>query len=975
MARDINDTLNRVRYTATLGQTVFTIPFAFDLSTDLKVWRNKALLGIGIDALVADYTVTGEGGTSGTLTLTVPSAPGDDILIVRDIPVARVGDFPINGPFDINSLNNQLDALTMMVQDIETRVDQRVLRLGVTDKPETIDNIPVLEDRRGRTLVFNEVSGNPEPGPSLAEITAASEAAIRARAAADEAASFAGYRDFESLSSLTANTTLTYAPGSNTTVVVGNVIRLRATGWAYQVVAANASYHIITAGGVCLIALPGANGFDVGAFGAVGDGVTDDTAKLVTAITYAASSKLALNWPGGNVYGFTNIYATVDDGVYNWVGTPRLKQLSTRVASTNAMQVGGKAIATTTLASSATTHAMSVTLTDASSVQVGDLIRLTTNRLMPGDNRNDPNNAFSQLVRVNGKSGNIVSFDDPLAFDFPVGVYVTGTAQAGTASTITLAAADTMTESSALGWLLAIISGANAGESRYIQSYNASTKVVGIGSQSNWTATPNNTSVYEIRRTVTATIYRPAKIISMPVNLTGYAESGVIVRGIQVLFCDSPVIDNADISGCSNNGLYTYNCYKATVSNCKIRGANYISTGGSGLGYGHCDIGCYATVAYGNTISNCRTCFDAVGGSLFLHRYGNTCIGGGKTYDGNDFWPIGSVDNYISSGLSSHTGSYGIVDDGNTLINIAFNKQRGLAQTFSNNIIKGAAVCGCEISYNDGLVCNNNVYQDGKTYRPSLYERGNNGFMSTSNDISYRPQCLVLIRHATMLPLSSVTVKGNYASAVTSSIVHLEAPVVAESMSLSVINNELDVISTTSQILSVIKADAGTVGLRDLVAYHNRIMVNGSNLGSDVSDNINMYPILDSLALNAVPSGQTITRRAVQTGPSQWLCILDDDTSAQIPVGVNNSVAEITVFERTYAVTNSYKGLVRGGSTTAIVEMHNSGCGFYTTVLTGTTGTDGQLNISLRSTDSRFILENRTGSAGMFVFNVQSVGT
>ena len=220
-----------------------------------------------------------------------------------------------------------------------------------------------------------------------------------------------------------------------------------------------------------------------------------------------------------------------------------------------------------------------------------------------------------------------------------------------------------------------------------------------------------------------------------------------------------------------------------------------------------------------------------------------------------------------------------------------------------------------------------------------------------------------------------MTVKGNFASALTNSFVSLASPSSASSMSLSVIDNEFDIVSNTASVLGVIKADAGTVGLRDLVAYHNRIMVNGSNLGSDVSDNINMYPILDSLALNAVPSGQTITRRAVQTGPSQWLCILDDDTSAQIPVGVNNSVAEITVFERTYAVTNSYKGLVRGGSTTAIVEMHNSGCGFYTTVLTGTTGTDGQLNISLRSTDSRFILENRTGSAGMFVFNVQSVRT
>lgn len=810
---------------------------------------------------------------------------------------------------------------------------------------------------------------------AAASQSAASVSAASAAASADQAATYSGARDFTNLASLLANTTLTYAGSGANSVQIGAIIRLRDTGWIYEVVASNASYDVATSGGVRMLVKPSDKGYDLRAFAPAGDGVTNDTAILVSAITRAATNNLPLYWPGSNVYGFTNITAMVGGGVYNWVGQPKLKQLSTRTASTNALEIGGATVATTTLASSATTHATSVTLTDASSVQTGDLIRLCTNRLMPGDNRNDPNNAFSQVVRVNGKSGNVVFLDDPLAFEFLVGVYATGIAQGGTSSTITLDAADTMTETSALGWLLSIIGGTGSGQSRYVQSFNATTKVVGIGTQSNWSVTPNNTSVYEIRGIVTATIYRPAKIISMPVEIAGYPESGVVVRGMQVSFCDSPVIDSADISGLSNHGLYTYNCYKATVSNCKIRGANYISTGGSGLGYGHYDIGCYATVAYGNTISNCRTCFDAIGGSLFLHRYGNTCIGGGKTYNGNNFWPIGSETDYIPSGLSSHTGSYGIVDDGNTLINIGFNKQRGLAQTFSNNTIKGAAVYGCEISYNDGLVCNNNVYQDGKTYRPSLYERGNNGFMSTSNDISYRPQCLVRIRHATMLPLSSVTVKGNYASAVTSSIVYLEAPVVAESMSLSVINNELDVISTTSQILSVIKADAGTVGLRELVAYHNRMMVNGSNLGNDVSDNINMYPIFDNLALNAVPSGQSITRRAIQTGPSQWLCILDDDTSAQIPIGVNNSVAEITVFERDYAVTNSYKGIVRGGSTTAIVEVHNSGCQLFTSVLTGTTGTDGKLNISVRSSDSRYIVENRTGSSGMFVVNIDSVRT
>lgn len=157
MTVDINDTPNRIRYTATASQTAFAVPFEFQANAQIKVYKNGTLL-----TLTTHYTLTGagvEGG--GTLTLVTGAALNDDILVVRDIAVERQGDFPVSGVFDVASLNSQLDALTMMVRDLETRIERRLLRLGVTDTPESMSDLPVKSARASKVLGF-DVSGNPE---------------------------------------------------------------------------------------------------------------------------------------------------------------------------------------------------------------------------------------------------------------------------------------------------------------------------------------------------------------------------------------------------------------------------------------------------------------------------------------------------------------------------------------------------------------------------------------------------------------------------------------------------------------------------------------------------------------------------------------------------------------------------------------------------------------------------------------------
>jgi hypothetical protein len=99
---------------------------------------------------------------------------------------------------------------------------------------------------------------------------------------------------FANVAALLADTTLTYS-----TVTAGNIVRTRSEGFAYEVAASGASdHHVTTAGGVKLYVLEGDSGrFDIRAFGAACDGVTNDTAKLSAAVAASAGKSLDIS-PG-----------------------------------------------------------------------------------------------------------------------------------------------------------------------------------------------------------------------------------------------------------------------------------------------------------------------------------------------------------------------------------------------------------------------------------------------------------------------------------------------------------------------------------------------------------------------------------------------------------------------------------------------------------------------------------------------------
>ena len=84
MAITISDTEPRIQYTATGGQTSFTVPFAFFANADLQVFNGTSQLTFNASPSNAtQYSVTGAGVSGGgSITLGSPGATVNDVITI-----------------------------------------------------------------------------------------------------------------------------------------------------------------------------------------------------------------------------------------------------------------------------------------------------------------------------------------------------------------------------------------------------------------------------------------------------------------------------------------------------------------------------------------------------------------------------------------------------------------------------------------------------------------------------------------------------------------------------------------------------------------------------------------------------------------------------------------------------------------------------------------------------------------------------
>ena len=206
MAIIVNDTTPRDQYTATSAQTAFTYSFEIFEVTDIKVYNGSSLLTYASSpANGTQYSVSNAGITGGgVVTLGSGGASnGNIITIIRDIPVKRTTDFPSSGPFNIESLNTDLDKIIAIMREREDEIS-RALQLSDTDSTATM-TLPVLATRASKVLAFDS-SGEPD--------TSVSSAGLSALGAITS--------DISTVSGISANVTTVAGIAANVTAVAGD---------------------------------------------------------------------------------------------------------------------------------------------------------------------------------------------------------------------------------------------------------------------------------------------------------------------------------------------------------------------------------------------------------------------------------------------------------------------------------------------------------------------------------------------------------------------------------------------------------------------------------------------------------------------------------------------------------------------------------------------------------------------------------
>jgi hypothetical protein len=258
----IGATTPRIQYTATASQTVFTVPFEFLANADLAVYVNGTL-----KTLTTDYTLTGANTTGGgSLTFVTGRTAGDIVTILGDLDYSRnTNKYTKYGLLPAEVLEADFDALQVQAKQL-ARDGQFALRAPLTDTATPDMVLPVKATRASKLLGFDS-DGDPVASSST---VAAMDAAVTA-----------------------INTIAGAAAGSS-----AGISHISAgTGAVVTTVQAKLREKI-----------------SVKDFGAVGDGVVDDTAAIQATIDYAIYQSMTTG-------GKAQAVVYVPDGVYRTTRT------------------------------------------------------------------------------------------------------------------------------------------------------------------------------------------------------------------------------------------------------------------------------------------------------------------------------------------------------------------------------------------------------------------------------------------------------------------------------------------------------------------------------------------------------------------------------------------------------------------------------------------------------------------------------
>jgi hypothetical protein len=163
MTINLSDNDPRIEYTVAQGvtQSAFVVPFEFFDDDDLNVYVDSVLQTLTTHYTTADdsgNTQQHTSGTTGYIHFTAGNevtgiTGGSSVVITRDIDLDRVTDFPTSGPFDVSSLNTELDRMVAIAADLSDEAE-RSLRLLDYD-PSVSLTLPTAATRASKFLAFD----------------------------------------------------------------------------------------------------------------------------------------------------------------------------------------------------------------------------------------------------------------------------------------------------------------------------------------------------------------------------------------------------------------------------------------------------------------------------------------------------------------------------------------------------------------------------------------------------------------------------------------------------------------------------------------------------------------------------------------------------------------------------------------------------------------------------------------------------
>ncbi len=324
----VSSSVNKVTYSGNSVTLIFPVNYYFLENSHLQVILVSNNVET-IQTITSQYTVTGAGNPAGgSVTMLTPPPTGTQLIIVRNVPATQETDYLANDPFPAESHERALDKLTMLVQQVELDAD-RALKIPLSSLATTSTELPVPS--------ANKLLGWNSNASSIANIDPASVISIVGQQAS--------FSNVFTGNGVTVNFTLDRSPGNANAVDVsvngvtqvpnvdfilnGNILTFTTAppAVASQILArytevfaepngdaSNVRYVPAGSGAVATnVQAKLRETVSVKDFGAVGDGVVDDTAAIQAAIagTEGLNPPVTLFFPSG-IYNVSSALTITD---------------------------------------------------------------------------------------------------------------------------------------------------------------------------------------------------------------------------------------------------------------------------------------------------------------------------------------------------------------------------------------------------------------------------------------------------------------------------------------------------------------------------------------------------------------------------------------------------------------------------------------------------------------------------------------